>query len=133
MLARGKCERICTEEYGRKEYLNRKNILDVRKHYRTRFGLNAFAGNYRKDKRFAKTGGLCRCEEAREEEFHLVSGQCKVFGDLTAIYTDLNSDEGLVQFFSAVLARRDQLDKYLQSPDGGATTIVGANCVPTGM
>ena len=57
MLARGKCERICTEEYGRKEYLNRKNIFDVRKHYRTRFGLNAFEGNYRKDKRFEKLVG----------------------------------------------------------------------------
>ena len=45
MLARGKWERISTEEYGRKEYLNRKNIFDVRNHYRTRFGLNAFAGN----------------------------------------------------------------------------------------
>ena len=98
----------------------------------TRFGLQAFEGNYANDKRFAKTNWLCRCEEAREDELHLASGQCKVFGDLTELYSDLTSDEGLVQFFTAVLERRDQLDKYLQTPDGGTTTIVGANCFSSG-
>ena len=86
-------------------------------------------GNFKNDKRFAKTSWLCRCEKSRKDESHLVSGQCEVFGDLTEIYSDLTSDEGLVQFFNAVLARRDQLDKILQTPDGGATTIVGANCI----
>ena len=62
----------------------------------------------------------------------MVSGQCEVFGDLTEIYSDLTSDEGLVQFFNALLARRDQLDKIIQTPDGTATTIVGANCIPCG-
>ena len=133
ILAKGKCERIISENYGRKDYIDKKNIYDVRNQYRTRFGLQAFAGNYSNDKRFAKTNWLCRCEEAREDEFHLASGHCKVFGDLTEIYSDLTSDEGLVQFFTAVLARRDQLDKYLQSPDGGAPTIVGANCIPSGF
>ena len=57
-------------------------------------------------KRFAKYNWLCRCEEAREDESHLVSGKCKVYGDLT-------SDDGLVQFFTAVLAKRDQLDNFL--------------------
>ena len=132
IFAKGKCERISSEKYGRKEYIEKKNIFEVRKTYRTRFGLQAFAGNYANDKRFAKTNWLCRCEEAREDELHLASGQCKVFGDLTEIYSDLTSDEGLVQFFTAVLERRDQLDKYLQTPDGGAPTIVGANCVPSG-
>ena len=112
-LAKGKCERISGETYGRKEYMDRKNIFDVRNHYRTRFGLLSFAGNYKNDKRFAKYNWLCRCQQAREDEYHLVSGKCKVFGDLTEIYSDLTSDEGLVQFFTAVLARRDQLDKFL--------------------
>ena len=53
---------------------------------------------------------------AKDDESHLVSGQCEMFGDL--------------HFFTAVLARRDQLDKFLETPDGGATTIVGANCHP---
>lgn len=124
IFVKGKCERISSETDGRKENIEKKNVFKFRNIYRTRFGL--------KDKRFAKTNWLCRCEEAREDELHLASGQCKVFGDLTEIYSDLTSDEGLVQFFTAVLERRDQLDKYLQTPDGGAPTIVGANCVPSG-
>ena len=109
--ARGKCERIQHEEYGRKEYISQKNIQDVRQQYRSRFGLQPFAGNYSKDKRFARTNWLCRCKEEREEETHLMSGQCTVFGDLALKYNDLTDDENLVQFFSEVLARRDELDK----------------------
>jgi hypothetical protein len=44
-------------------------------------------------------------------------------------FGDLNVDENLIQFFAAVLERRDKLDECLQTPDGGDTTIVGANCV----
>ena len=40
-----------------------------------------------------------------------MSGQCTVFGDLALKYNDLTDDENLVQFFSEVLARRDELDK----------------------
>ena len=43
----------------------------------------------------------------------------EVFEDLTEIYSDLTSGKDLVQFFNAVLARRDQLDKFLQTLDGG--------------
>ena len=81
--------------------------------YRSRFGLTDFAGNYRNDKRYLKTGGLCRCEESREEESHLLSGRCKVFGDLTEGFSDLRDDNELVEFFAAVLSRRDQLDNHL--------------------
>ena len=109
-LAVGKCERISREEYGRKEYIDKKSIFDIRQQYRSRFGLTDFAGNYRNDKRYLKTGGLCRCEESREEESHLLSGRCKVFGDLTEGFSDLTDDNELVEFFAAVLSRRDQLD-----------------------
>ena len=71
ILAVGKCERISREEYDRKE----GSIFDIRQQYRSRFGLTDFAGNYRNDKRYLKTGGLCRCEESREEESHLLSGR----------------------------------------------------------
>ena len=63
------------------------------------------------------TGGLCRCKEAREEESHLLSGQCKVFGDLAEGFSDFSNDESLVQLFSAVLDRRDQLDEYTKILD----------------
>ena len=75
----GKCERINSEEYGKKEYISSKDILSVRQHYRTRFGLQNFAGNYSHDNRFAKTSWLCRCLESREKESHLTSGKCLVF------------------------------------------------------
>ena len=92
-------------------HINKKNIFHIRQQYRSRFGLQDFAGNYRNDKRFLKTGGLCLCLESREDEFHLLSGRCKVYGDLTEGFSDLTDDEDLVQFFAAVLSRRDQLDK----------------------
>ena len=55
--AQGKCERINTEPYGKKSYICEKNIHQVRQLYRSRFGLQPFAGNS-KDKRFAKTKWL---------------------------------------------------------------------------
>ena len=61
------------------------------------------------------------CKEAREEESHMTSGQCKVYGDLTHNFSNLNDDNNLVKFFSEVLARRDQLE-LLTSGDGGVTT-----------
>ena len=71
---------------------------------------NNTAGNYRNNKKYLKTGGLCRSEESREDESHLLSGRCKVFGGLTLGFSDLTDDDDLVQFFTAVLSRRDQLD-----------------------
>lgn len=110
LLDNGKCERINSEEYGKKDYISSKDIQSVRQHYRTRFGLQNFAGNYSNDNRFAKTSWLCRCLESRENEPHLISGKCKVFGDLNERYGDLTNDENLVMFFQEVLARRDLLD-----------------------
>ena len=94
-------------DYGKKEYFSKKNIFSVRQQYRTRFGLENFAGNYSNDRRFASSEWLCRCKESREEESHLTSGRCTVFGDLKERFGDLHDDENLVQFFHEVLARRD--------------------------
>ena len=124
--AKGKCERIGHEEYGRKQYILSKNISSVRKQFRTRFGLQFFAGNYSHDKRFQKSDWLCKCEESREDEAHLLSGQCTVYGDLTLKYSDLTSDDNLVGLFTEILARRDELDRVI-TPVGGGITIVGAN------
>ena len=110
-LARGKCDRINHEEYGKKQYLSKKNIFHVRQQYRSRFKMQLFAGNYSHDRRFKNSDWLCLCKESREDESHLTSGQCKVYGDLSEKYTDLTNDESLVQFFSEVLARRDLLEK----------------------
>ena len=120
--AKGKCVRISSETYGKKDYIKQTNIHNVRQTFRSRFGLQPFAGNYSKDRRFQKSSWLCLCKEAREEESHLMSGKCSVYGDLALKYKDFSKDEVLVQFFTEVLARRDQL-----SPGGGDNTTVGAS------
>ena len=99
MQAKGKCERISYEDYGRKEYIHKETIVNVRKTFCTKFGLLPFAGNYSHDRKFAKTNWLFKCKEAREEELHLMSGQCKVYGDLTHKFSDLTDDNALVDFF----------------------------------
>ena len=108
-----------------KKIIFQKNIYDVRQQYRTRFGLEKFAGNYSNDRRFASSEWLCRCKESQEEESHLTLRNCKVFGDLKERFGDLSDDENWVQFFQEVLARRDEIDK--ETCDGGVNTIVGAN------
>ena len=111
LLGLGKCGRLATESYGKKQYLASKNIFNVREQYRTRYGLMPFAGNYSHSNKYAATNWLCRCNEAREEESHIISGKCKFFGDLHDQFGDLSEDENLVTFFNAVLARRDKIDK----------------------
>ena len=46
----------------------------------------------------------------QEEENHITSGSCKVYGDLTSQFGDLKEDSNLVDFFNAVLDRRDNLE-----------------------
>ena len=89
--------------------------------------MQPFAGNYSKDRRFARSSWLCLCKESREEESHLLSGQCSVYGDLTHKYSDFTEDTSLVQFFNEVLARRDALQKERTTLGGVGDTIVGAN------
>ena len=126
--ATGKCVRIKEEKYGQKSYIQQKNIHMVREQYRTRWGLLPFAGNYSKDKRFAKTSWLCVCGEDREEEQHLLSGHCKVYGDLIHKYDNLADDNQLVQFFAEVLARREDME--VETCGSGVDTTVGANSGP---
>ena len=55
-----KCSRIKQEEYGRKPYIQTQNIKQCRNWFRTRFGLNFFAGNYSHNKKYEKTNWMCR-------------------------------------------------------------------------
>ena len=52
-----------------------------------------------------------RCREAREEEGHLLSGTCAVYGDIRARYGELREDSDLVTFFGEVLERREELEE----------------------
>ena len=47
----------------------------------------------------------------KEEEQHLLSGNCEVYGDIKAAYPNLSDDEQLVKFFNEVLAMRDKLEE----------------------
>ena len=105
-----KCARIKNEEYGQKEYTKGQTIQESRKWFRTRFGLQDFAGNYSHDRRFAKSNWMCRCKNNREEEGHIVSGKCDVYEGLRTQFGDLGEDKNLVQYFQAVLDRRDALE-----------------------
>ena len=70
----------------------------------------SFAGNYSNDRRFIKTKWLCRCGE-KEKEDHITSGNCPIYDDIWEKRGDLENNEDLVKFFSAVLERRDLLDR----------------------
>ena len=105
-----KCGRIASETYGKKNYFSKKLIQEVRNTFRTRFGLQPFAGNYSHDRRFKKTNHLCRCLQNKETESHLMAGNCITYKDIREKYDNLENDEDLISFFNEVLERRDQLD-----------------------
>jgi hypothetical protein len=106
-----KCEKIMSEAYGKKSYLSIHTISDVRKYFYTRVKMQPFGGNYSKDNRFRRTEWMCRCKQQKEEESHLLAGDCQVYGDLRHKYADLVSDEDMVSFFTEVLARRERLEE----------------------
>ena len=63
-----------------------------------------FAGNFKNDKRFAKTDWLCLCRQAKEDESHL----CIIYGEIRRKYGKMENEDDLVKFFSEVLEERDR-------------------------
>ena len=110
-IGKEKCDKIMLEDYGKKEYMSEQSIDGVRQYFYSRVRMQPFAGNYSKDKRFMKSNWLCKCGNEREEESHLMSGSCKVYGDIRNNYGQLDNDEELVQFFNEVLERRIMLEE----------------------
>ena len=70
-----------------------------------------FAANFPKDKKFASSNWLCRCRNEREQENHLRSGQCSVYGDLKDRFPNLEDDSQLAKLFSAIIERRSSLEE----------------------
>ena len=62
------------------------------------------------DKKFSRSNWLCRCGE-KEKEAHITSGSCPIYDDIWENRGDLENNDDLVKFFSAVLERRDLLDR----------------------
>jgi exonuclease III len=106
-----KCTRIMSEEYGKKKYISSEKIYNVRQHFYSRVKMQPFGGNYTKDRRFHKSNWMCKCQQEKEEESHLLSGDCPVYGDIIGGFENMDNDQNLVAFFTQVLARRDQLDR----------------------
>ena len=94
-----KCSRIRNELYGKNDYVRNTTIETAQGWFRTRFALQDFAGHYSHNKKFAKTDWLCRCKSSKEEEGHIVSGNCRAYSDLRSQFGDLGEDQNLVKFF----------------------------------
>ena len=116
-----KCERVLKDDYGMKSYFENRNIHEARQLFRTRASMQPFAGNYSHSAKFKRTQCLCKCRVAKEEEGHLVKGECSVYADIWEKFDSLEDDESLVKFFGEVLARRDALDEE-ESRGGTAPT-----------
>ena len=121
-----KCQRIKNENYGSREYLNKKDIHYARDLFRARYGLKEFAGNYSRNKKYEKTNWQCKCKQAKEDESHLIEGNCEIYKDIRGSYEDLDSDENLLAFFNEVLERRGKMEEeeragvqHLSSPLAG--------------
>ena len=71
---------------------------------------------------------MCQCLKTVEEEGHIVSGQCEVYGDLRSLLGDLQGDKNYVQYFQAVLDRRDILQEE-DSRQHSSTAAVGPSLV----
>ena len=67
-----------TNNYGKKECINKKLISEARKWYISRFKTLSFAGNFSKDKKFVKWDWMYRCGE-KEKETHLTSSSCPMY------------------------------------------------------
>ena len=121
-----KCARITKESYGRQSYVSKSTIKEARNLFRTRFGLQNFAGNYSHDRKFASSDWLCRCKGAKEEEGHIVQGDCTVYRDLRSQFGDLGEDQNLAVFFRAVLDRRDSLEEEDRTWQPTPATVVAS-------
>ena len=57
-----KCEKIMRETFGKKNYITKNKVGEVRNIFKARVGMSEFADNFSKDKRFMRTNWLCRWE-----------------------------------------------------------------------
>ena len=115
---KSKCDKILEDKYGMKEYFKDKNIHQARQLFRTRTKMQPFAGNYSSSQKYRRTNWMCACGTAREEEGHLVRGECPLYRDIWESYESLEADTQLAGFFGEVLARRDAIEE--EDSSGGA-------------
>ena len=123
-----KCGKIMEESYGKKGYIAKGKINEVRNIFKARVGMTEFADNFSKDKRFMRTNWLCRCGKKRESEDHITK-ECPIYDDIRSEYEDLYDDIQLASFFSKVLERRDLVDDLEEGEQENDTMVAGATDV----
>ena len=74
-------------------YFDNKVPSQVRSFFSTRVSMLPLAGNFRQDRRFARTNWLCRCGKEREEERHLTDS-CPLYKDIREQFSSLEEDTG---------------------------------------
>ena len=75
-------------------------------HYRAQM-LRGFKMNFQSDPQFEKDNFECLCGR-RDSQRHALL-RCPLYEDLLEIH-DINTKEGLVEFFESVLSRRQEED-----------------------
>ena len=123
-----KCAKIMKEGYGKKSYIAKNKVAEVRNIFKARVGMTEFAENFSKDKRFLRTNWLCRCGNERESEDHITK-ECPVYDDIRKEYESLTDDSQLASFFSRVLERRDLVDNLDEGENEKDTMVAGATDV----
>ena len=112
MEGKTKAKTIIKDDCRRKKYLENNCLSDVRQMFAIRNFQLPFAGNYKTDRRFQHTDWKCHsCEgengaRVTEDQSH-VATVCTGYDDLRNHY-DLDTDDGLIGFYRAVLKRRDE-------------------------
>ena len=82
-----------------------------------------FAGNYSHNRKLAKSDWLYRCKTDREEEGHIIRGQCSVYEDLRPQFGDLSE----VDYFQAVLDRREDLENEDRKRQSSTATVAASS------
>ena len=90
-------------------------IGEVRNFFETRVGLFPFGNNDKNYKRFARTTGMCRCDEEKEDQSHIRN--CSFYTDITEKYPYFDDDENLVKYLHDVLMRRDAIENLENHED----------------
>ena len=102
-------DQLSTERFEFKSYLDNLNLSDARKRLKIRaMMVDCVKFNFQSDPTFTSQNWKCSCDEENspiQPQKHLEI--CPKYEDLRNEF-DLNSDEGLVNYFDAILLRRQE-------------------------
>ena len=73
----------------------KEKLYIARKIFKSRYGMTEFASNLKNNHKFKRTNWLSFCKEKNENENHILSGKCKVYGDLNKQYNEKEKSVGV--------------------------------------